>query len=197
MKKAIIGSGGFAREVKRLLLDNNPNEIIEFFVSDEYIDEFSKPINSIDFEKYEIIVAIANPIVRENIVSKLPNTTKFFNAIHKSVQLLDDNIEIGEGTIICSNSIITTNVKIGNHTQLNLSTTIGHDTKIGNFFTTAPGAKISGNCEIGDRVYLGTNSSIREKLKICDDVIIGLNSGVVKNIIESGTYGGVPIKKIK
>jgi hypothetical protein len=31
MKKGIIGYGGFAREVKALLIDNNPNEKIEFF----------------------------------------------------------------------------------------------------------------------------------------------------------------------
>jgi serine acetyltransferase len=46
-------------------------------------------------------------------------------------------------------------------------------------------------------VYLGSNSSVREKTKITDDIIVGLNSGVVKNITESGTYVGVPAKRIK
>ena len=32
---------------------------------------------------------------------------------------------------------------------------------------------------------------------ITNNVVIGLNSGVVKDIIKSGIYGGVPIKKIK
>jgi UDP-3-O-[3-hydroxymyristoyl] glucosamine N-acyltransferase len=103
---------------------------------------------------------------------------------------------IGEGSIICPNTILTTNIKIGNHTHLNLGSTIGHDTITGDFFTTAPGVKISGNCIIGDRVYFGTNSSVRERITICDDVTIGLNGGVVKNINEPGTYVGVPVKKI-
>jgi UDP-3-O-[3-hydroxymyristoyl] glucosamine N-acyltransferase len=60
-----------------------------------------------------------------------------------------------------------------------------------------PGSIVSGNVNIGDKVYLGTNSSIREKINICDNVIIGLNTGVVKDIKESGTYAGQPIKKIK
>jgi UDP-3-O-[3-hydroxymyristoyl] glucosamine N-acyltransferase len=60
-----------------------------------------------------------------------------------------------------------------------------------------PGSIISGNCKIGDSVYLGSNSSVREKTKITDDIIVGLNSGVVKNITESGTYVGVPAKRIK
>jgi sugar O-acyltransferase (sialic acid O-acetyltransferase NeuD family) len=197
VKKAIIGSGGFGREVKCIILDNNPNEIIDFFVDDEYIDEISKPLSSLDIKEYEVVIAIGNPTLREKIYNKLPKETKYFTAIHKSVQILDSNIEIGEGSIICSNSILTTNIKIGKHTHLNLSTTIGHDTSIGDFFTTSPGAKISGNCEIGNRVYFGTNSSVREKIKICDDVTIGLNSGVVKDITKPGIYGGVPCKLLK
>lgn len=197
MKKAIIGSGGFGREVKALLLNNNPKYIIDFFVDDEYVDGISKPLSILDIHEYEVIIAIGDPLTRERIYKKLPKETKYFTAIHKSVQILDNNIEIGEGSIICSNVILTTNIIIGKHSQLNLSSTIGHDTIIGDFFTTAPGAKISGNCTIGNRVYFGTNSSVREKITICDDVTIGLNAGVVKNIDESGTYVGVPAKKIK
>lgn len=196
MKKAIIGSGGFGREVKQLLLDNNPNEIIDFFVEDFYANENSYPLSKLDINEYEVIVAIGNPTVRKKIVDNLPKNTKYFTAIHKSVQILDNNIQIGEGSVLCSNVILTTNIKIGKHCQLNLLSTIGHDTEIGDYFTTAPGAKISGNCIIGNNVYFGTNASVREKIAICDNVTIGLNAGVVKNIYESGTYVGVPAKKL-
>jgi serine acetyltransferase len=56
---------------------------------------------------------------------------------------------------------------------------------------------LSGDVIIKDQVYIGTNSSVREKISICDNVTIGLNSGVVKDINESGTYVGSPLKKIK
>lgn len=197
MKKGIIGFGGFGREVKQIILDNNPDEIVDFFVDDEYVCEHTKKISEIDFETYEIVVSIGNPTHRERIIKNLPENTKFFTVIHKSVQIMDINIEIGVGSIICPNTILTTNIKIGNHCHLNLSTTIGHDTIIGDFCTTAPGAKISGNCVIGELVYFGTNSSVKEKIKICDNVVIGLNGGVVKDIIEPGVYGGTPTKKIK
>jgi sugar O-acyltransferase (sialic acid O-acetyltransferase NeuD family) len=197
MKKAIIGSGGFGREIKALLLDNNPNEVIEFFVEDNYVNEISKPLSKLDFGEYEVIVGIGNPSTRKKIVNSLPPKTRYFSVIHKSVIILDNNIKIGEGSVICPNTILTTNIKIGKHAQLNLATTIGHDTTIGDYFTTAPGAKISGNCVIGDQVYVGTNASIREKLEICNNVTIGLNSGVVKSINNPGIYGGVPTKAIK
>ena len=59
-----------------------------------------------------------------------------------------------------------------------------------------PGAIVSGNVDIKDRVYLGTNSTIIEKKRICDDVTIGANGVVVRDIINPGTYVGVPVKKI-
>lgn len=195
MEKVIIGAGGFAREIKKHMGDTS----IKFFINNEFWVENDNNIyklSELDINKHQVIVAVGNPIDRYNIIKKLPYGTKFFTFIHESCIILSDDIEIGEGSILCAGCILTTNIKIGKHSHLNLQTTIGHDTTVGDFFTTAPGVKISGNCNIGNKVYLGTNSSVREKITICDDVIIGLNSGVVKNINNPGTYGGVPIKEI-
>lgn len=199
MKKGIIGAGGFGREVyNSLRLIEQMNTV--FFVNDEFWsknDDNILPLSKFKVDEYEVIVAIGNPSDRKKIVESLPSKTKFFTYIHDSVIILDKSVEIGEGSIICAGSILTTNIKIGKHCHLNLHSTVGHDTIIGEYFTTAPGVKISGNCNIGDCVYFGTNSSVREKITICKNVTIGLNAGVVKDINESGTYVGVPVKKIK
>lgn len=198
MKKGIIGYGGFGREVYNSL-DLMERVGLKFFVDDEWYDERNSdclPISKFNPNEYEVIVAIGNPKDRENVINRLPKSTKFFTHIHPSVQILGGDIEIGEGSVICAGTILTTNIKLGKHSHLNLMTTIGHDTTIGDFFTTAPGVKISGNCVIGDRVYVGTNASIKEKINICDDVTVGLNAGVVKHIIEPGTYVGTPSKRI-
>jgi UDP-3-O-[3-hydroxymyristoyl] glucosamine N-acyltransferase len=110
---------------------------------------------------------------------------------------MDNNIEIGEGSFIGANSILTTNIKMGKHAILNRGVQVGHDSQIGNFFSAMPGVIVSGNVRINDFVYMGNNSSIREKLLVGGLVIIGMNSAVVKNIKEPGVYGGVPAKKIK
>ena len=41
---------------------------------------------------------------------------------------------------------------------------------------------------------MGNNSSIREKIHVSSNVIIGSNATVVKNIVTSGIYIGVPAK---
>lgn len=199
MKKGIIGAGGFGKEIYWSL---NPVERINtvFFVDDKYWDNTDDkilPLSLFESDKYEVVIAIADSYLRERIVNNLPKTTKFFTHIHPSAQIHGEDVEIGEGSVVCAGAIITTNVKIGKHAHINLITTIGHDCVIGDYFTTAPGVQISGNEIIGDRVYFGTRSCIKQKLKICNDVVIGMNAGVVKDIVEPGTYVGTPAVKIK
>jgi sugar O-acyltransferase (sialic acid O-acetyltransferase NeuD family) len=196
MKKALIGAGGFAREIKTHIGDPT----LRCFVNDEFWKENNNyifPLSQFDPNEYEVLVAIGNPKDRFNVVQQLPKETKYFTFIHPSAQLLGYDILIGKGSIVCAGCILTTNIVIGDHAHLNLQTTIGHDCEIGSFFTTAPGAKISGNCKIYDCVYIGTNASVKEKITISSLVTIGLNAGVLKDIAESGTYIGTPTKKIK
>ena len=198
MKKAIIGYGGFAKEVY-YSLDQFQRIGLKFFVDDLWYDPKNLdclPLSEFDPLEYEVVVAVGNPLDRMSIVSRMPENTRYFTHVHPTAQILGD-VEIGEGSIICAGVILTTNIKIGKHAHLNLQTTIGHDTQIGNYLTTAPGAKISGNCTIGNYFYLGTNASVREKITITNNVTVGLNSGVVKDIDSEGTYVGVPAKKIK
>ena len=204
MKIGIIGFGSFTREI--LTRIKKPFDI---FVTSDYIDKISN-LNDIEkkynckiynlekysTKKYKALVTLSNSEQRKLIVESMPIKTEYYTFIDKKANILDKNINIGKGSIICAGSILTTNINLGNFSQINLNTTIGHDCKIDDYFTTAPGVNISGNCIIGKNVYLGTNSSVKEKITICDNVIIGLNGGITKNIYEEGIYVGVPAKKL-
>jgi sugar O-acyltransferase (sialic acid O-acetyltransferase NeuD family) len=192
MKLGIFGFGGHAKEVAAQI--NHP---VTFFVDDDYVQEGTLPISSFIPEIYKLIVAVSDPEEREKIINRLPNETKYFTFIHPTTIIMSKDVLIGEGSFIGANSILTTNIQIGKHAILNRGNQIGHDTIIGNFFSAMPGAIVSGNVSIGDRVYFGTNSTVIEKKKISNDVIIGANGVVVSNLIEPGTYVGVPVKKIK
>ena len=196
MIKGIIGSGAFAREVYWSLGQEDRDSCV-LFVDDKAYDGQQKnhlPFSAFDAGRYEVVVAIADARIRERIVGELPTGTRFFTHVDRSVIIQGDDVEIGEGSIVCAGAILTTNTRIGRHAHLNLKTTIAHDNLIGDFFTTAPGVSVSGGCVIGDRVYFGTNSCTRQKVRICDDVTVGLNAGVVGDIAVPGTYIGTPAK---
>lgn len=198
MRKAIIGAGGFGREVFELMYRNGiPKYDIDFFVQREYItSDMQYPLDELDTSTHEVIVAIGEPIARKRIVESLPANTRYMTLISKDC-VIPSSVHVGEGSIICEGCVLTVNINIGKHSHLNLLTTIGHDTVTDAYFTTAPGAKISGNNTIGECVYIGTNACTKEKITICDNVTVGLNAGVVSDIIYPGTYIGTPAKRIK
>jgi sugar O-acyltransferase (sialic acid O-acetyltransferase NeuD family) len=192
MELALYGYGGHAIEVAAQI-----DQPITFFVDDKYLTEETKPISEFDPTKYLIMVAVADSKDRFDMVQRLPKETQFFTFIHPTALILSDNVQVGVGSFIGANSILTTNIKLGKHAILNRGNQIGHDSEIGDYFSAMPGAIISGNVKIHDCVYMGTNSSIKEKLSIHSLSTIGMNSCVVKHIKEPGVYVGVPVRKIK
>ena len=191
MKKALIGYGGHAREVMAQM-----GKKLTCFVDDEYVCENTKPLSEFDPKKYKVMVVLGNPKHRYDMVNKLPKETKYFSWIHPTALIMGD-VEIGEGSFIGANSILTTNIKVGKHALLNRGNQIGHDCVIGDYFSMMPGSIVSGNVTIYDCVYMGNNSSIREKLSVHSLSTIGMGAAVVNNINDTGTYVGVPAKKIK
>jgi sugar O-acyltransferase (sialic acid O-acetyltransferase NeuD family) len=211
----IIGSAGFAKEVFWLLneLGVAPQNSyqVKYFVAKDNVDEAIDECAVIDEDHFSRLlqeepsnnafISIGSPAIKKSIYDRFKESEnlKFPNIIHPSV-IYDhrkDKLKMGEGNIICAGNILTTAITLGSYVHLNLGCTLGHDSIIGDFVTVSPGCHISGNVKIGERVFIGTGAVILEKVSICDDVIIGAGAVVAKSITESGTYVGVPVKKIK
>ena len=204
----IVGAGGFGREVEWLIERiNNTNlewNILGFV--DDNIEKgnlvgHSKVIYNINDltnidKKLNVAIAVGNAKTRKLLFDKLKNNLNisFPNLVDPSVILGD--IDIGKGNIICAGTIITVNVKIKDFTIINLDCTIGHDDIINDFVTIYPSVNVSGNVEIGECTEIGTGTQIIQGKNICNNCIIGAGAVVVKDIIEKGTYVGVPAKKI-
>ena len=192
---AIIGNGGFAKEIACNLKKYSYN----FYVSKSFITKENintvRAVEDIDFDKSKILLCIGDPVIRRKIVDSLPKNVSYMTYIDKYARILNkETVNIGTGSIITSGCLLTTNINIGNFTIINLNTTIGHDTTIGKFVTISPGVNISGNVNIGNNNFYGSNVSIRDNVTICDDVKVGMGSTVLKNIQIPGTYFGSPLK---
>ncbi len=195
-KLAIIGYGGFAREISC----NFKKTDYEYFINNKYIDNTNKDkvkiLEELDTNKYKVIICIGEPSIRKKIVDELPLNTDYHTYIDKHAIILDkETVNIGKGSIITAGSILTTNINIGKFNHINLDNTIGHDTNLDDYITTTTGVHISGNVNIGKNVYFGCGSVVRNNVNIGDNIIIGMNAVVTKNITEPGTYIGIPAKK--
>ncbi len=210
MKKiAIFGAGGFGREVKWLIDEINLQqptwEFIGFFDDDFshalYLKEENRLGSSADLadwkEELAIVLAIGNPVVKRKIFQNIQNPRLQFPVlIHPNVRMGND-VEIGNGSIICAGCILTVNIKIGKHVILNLGCTVGHDSIIGDFSSFMPSVNISGEVNIGEAVYTGTGAKIINQLNIGEETIVGAGAVVSKTLPPKCTAVGIPAKPVK
>ena len=101
MKKALIGYGGHAKEVMAQMCVK-----LTCFVDDEYVVNGTKPISEFDPNEYVVMVAVANSKDRFDITQRLPKETKYFTWVHPTALIMDENIEIGDGSFIGAYSIL-------------------------------------------------------------------------------------------
>lgn len=110
--------------------------------------------------------------------------------------IVHSSVRIGEGTVVFAGCIIESDAVIGKHSIINSACFIGHDSIVGDFCHIAPRSTVANNAEVGNEVFLGLGAIVKPYTKISDDVMVGMGSAVVKDLDASGTYVGVPARKV-
>lgn len=204
----IVGAGGLGREVAWLVEDINKNTpqwnllgFVDDGVSGSTVEGY--PIlGNVDSLFYMkplpwVIVAIANASVRKRIAGKIQQRgMSMATLIHPSAQN-SRFVEIGEGSIICAGSVLTSNIKLGLSCIVNLGTLIGHDTILDNFVSLMPGVNLAGEVTIGEGVYMGLNACVINRTSVGEWSIIGAGATVVSDIPPKSLAVGVPARVLK
>lgn len=203
----IIGAGGFGREVAWLIEDINKESlqwnILGYVddngaVQDRQIGEYSV-LGKLDylFEKeINVVIAIANPTIRQTIYNKLKNTkNRFPTLVHPSV-IYSETVTFGQGVVVSAGTILTVDIIIDDFVLIDRLNNIGHDTRIESFSTLLPSTTISGNVNIENTVLIGSGTTIIQELNIGKNTIIGAGAVVIENIPGDCTAVGVPAKPI-
>jgi sugar O-acyltransferase (sialic acid O-acetyltransferase NeuD family) len=209
---AIIGAGGFAREVAWLISDiardrsskdqAESMEVAGFLVSDR--TKMSERDSDIlgDFSWIEknhvdgLAMGIGNPEVRLRLGQELKRRfprIEWPTLIHPSVKY-DKSCQFSEGSMLCAGTIATVNIKIEEFALVNLSCTIGHEATIGAGSVVNPITAISGGVKIGKGVLVGTHVAILQYVSIGDHAVIGSGAMVNKDVAPGTTVMGVPAK---
>ncbi len=206
---AIIGAGGFGREVKMLIDQINavvPTYRLIGFFDDKFYD---KPINGLPYlgsvsdinnteNELAIALAIADPATKKKVLEKIiSKLVSFPNLVHPTVIIGTDSVNLGRGNIICAATILTVNISLHNFIILNLACTVGHDTIIKDYCSFMPSVNISGEVTIEQGVYAGTGAKIINLLEIGENTIIGAGAVVSKSLPANCTAVGIPAKPIK
>lgn len=206
---AIVGAGGLGREVLVLLRQINQVQPtwnpIGF-----YDDQPQAPIHGLPYlgtpadlqhitQPLHVVLAIGNCQVKEKIAQQLTHSLlRFPTLLHPSVT--NDAFQlnqIGEGSIICQNTVLSTHVRIGKHVLINWNSTIGHDAVLEDFCSLMPQVAISGHVVLQKGVYVGVHACVLQGLTMGEYCTLGAGTVVTKDIPRRCTAVGVPARILK
>jgi sugar O-acyltransferase (sialic acid O-acetyltransferase NeuD family) len=201
----IFGAGGLGRELLAMLRTMPEWEAKGFFddqvLQGEIIDGLVCEGTTEDILKkttpVNLVIALGNPLEKQRVLQKIKSNQNISYPvlIHPAALILDkERVHLGNGSVVCAGSILTTGIRLGEHVLININSTVGHDVVIEETTSVMPGVNIAGQVKIGKSVLIGSGANILNNVQIEDYARIGSGAVVTKNVARSMTVVGVPAK---
>jgi len=211
---AILGAGGFAREVAWLLRDINraklSYEFLGYVVSDlSHLGEHDSRKQVLGDHSWieqnltridALAIGIGNPTDRLKVAAEIE--ARFPQLawpclIHPTVQLDCASANIGHGVLLCAGVIGTVNVTLGAYAKIDVACTLGHEAYLGRGCALNPGVNIAGGVVLGEAVLVGAGAQVLQYVRVGDGATVGAGAVVTKDVSPGDTVVGIPATPLK
>lgn len=201
MKKLVIigasGHGKVVADIARLngydnivFLDDNKDAVVcghyDVVGTSDSISQFD----------CEFFVAIGNSKVREKVFDKLTQADKKIATLIHPAAVIGEDVSIDIGTVVMAGAVINPCTTIGRGCIVNTCSSVDHDNSLGDFVHVSVGTHLAGTVKVGNHTWVGAGAVVSNNITITDSCMIGAGAVVVKDIVQSGTYVGVPARLI-
>ena len=195
----IIGAGGHGRVCAEAASMIGYDDIV--FLDDRLIDGLNVIDSTNNFSKYiadsVFFVAIGDNGIRADYISRIKESGGRLIKICHPRSVVSLSAEIGAGTVVMAGAVVQADARIGEGVIINTCSSVDHDCVIGNYSHIAVGARLAGAVRLGEYVFAGANCAVSNNLSITDNCIIGAGTAVIRDLTKSGTYVGVPARRVK
>lgn len=211
---AIYGASGFGREVMPLaraqlqrqgisneqlvFIDDNPQAKR---INDQRVLRYAEFLDSAAEEQY-VALAIANSAIREKLAQQCARDAIQPWTVQAGNVVILDEVQIGEGALLCPFVTLTSNITIGRYFHANIYSYAAHDCVIGDYVTFAPNVHCNGNIVVEDHAYIGTGAIIKQgtpdhPLVIGHHAVVGMGAVVTKDVPPETTVIGNPARPMQ
>lgn len=142
--------------------------------------------------KCSFVIAIGNNEVRKRIATEYPELN-YATLVHPRA-VLGERAVVEAGGVVMANAVIQPQAYVGAHCIINTGAIVEHDNRIGDFSHLSPGVVLGGTVTVGEMCHIGLGAVVRNNITIWDRVTVGAGAVVVADILQSGTFVGVPAK---
>ncbi|OUO26395.1 acetyltransferase [Lachnoclostridium sp. An298] len=196
----IIGASGHGKVVADIAKKTGYTKILFLDDNDQLLSCGGYPVagQTADYKNYDcdMIVAIGNTEVRQRIQTELMKAGKHLATLIHPAAVVGENTAIGEGTVVMAGAVVNPGAVIGKGCIINTCASVDHDDVIENYVHISVGAHLAGNVHVGEGTWVGIGAVINNNITIVSGCMIGAGAVVIKNIMEKGTYIGVPAKRL-
>lgn len=151
-------------------------------------------------DQVRYITAFGSNALRRKIVQRIESlgiTNLLPTTLRHASAWTGAGVQIGEGTLLAPQSLVTTRASIGQHCILNVKASVSHDCVVGDWCNLNPGATLCGDVQLGEGCYIGAGATVIEKIKIGAWTVIGAGAVVIDDLPDGVTAVGIPARIIK
>ena len=197
MKKlAILGSGGFAKEVAELAELNGYRITACYSLTGGAFENLHRgylPELERDRGEFDGVLLGIGAVDRETLAKRrwiidwVMERNLHCPPIVSPHALCARGVTLGDGVVVAHGAVLGVDSNAGPFSMFNVGAIVGHDVSIGTNVIIAPGAFVGGSTSVGENSLVGPLAKVLQGVALGSDTLVGIGCLAIRDLLPGQT----------